>query len=155
MRTIMKRLCLVAVCLVVVMLAGCKSEKADIKKVKDLEFTVVKDADVPEELKNMINEKKAEAFKMTFKSEDYLYIIVGYGTKPTGGYSIAVNDLYLTKNAIYFDTDLIGPEDTESVTEASSTPYIVVKLELIDKRVVFASTKDITWLCKEEYTTMG
>ena len=116
---------------------------------------MVKDADVPEELMNMINEKKAEAFKMTFKSEDYLYIIVGYGTKPTGGYSIAVNDLYLTKNAIYFDTDLIGPEDTESVTEASSTPYIVVKLELIDKRVVFASTKDITWLCKGEYTTMG
>ena len=92
---------------------------------------------MPEELMTMINEKKAEAFKMTFKSEDYLYIIVGYGAKPTGGYSIAVNEVFLTSNAIYFDTDLIGPEETESVSEVVTHPYIVVKIERTDKRVVF------------------
>lgn len=134
---LIKRICLLLICLITIMLAGCKSEKADVKKMKDLEFTVVEDADVPEELMKMIDEKKAEAFKMTFKSEDYLYIIVGYGTKPTGGYSIAVNELYLTSNAIYFDTDLIGPEKTESVSESTTYPYIVVKLEKLDKRVVF------------------
>ncbi|WP_455714160.1 protease complex subunit PrcB family protein [Anaerosporobacter sp.] len=134
---LIKRLSLLLVCLITIMLAGCKSEKADIKKIKDLEFTVVEDADVPEELMQMIDEKKEEAFKMTFKSEDYLYIIVGYGAKPTGGYSIAVNELYLTSNAIYFDTDLIGPEKTESVSETTTYPYIVVKLEKLDKRVVF------------------
>jgi hypothetical protein len=132
-----KRICLLLICLITIMLTGCKSEKADVKKMKDLEFTVVEDADVPEELMKMIDEKKAEAFKMTFKSEDYLYIIVGYGAKPTGGYSIAVNEIYLTSNAIYFDTDLIGPEKTESVSEATTYPYIVVKLEKLDKRVVF------------------
>lgn len=134
---LIKRISVLLICLITIMLTGCKSEKADIKKIKDLEFTVVEDADVPEELMKMIEEKKAEAFKMTFKSEDYLYIIVGYGAKPTGGYSIAVNELFLTSNAIYFDTDLIGPEKTESVSDAVTYPYIVVKLEKLDKRVLF------------------
>lgn len=134
---LIKRISVFLICLITIMLTGCKSEKADIKKIKDLEFTVVEDADVPEELMKMIDEKKAEAFKMTFKSEDYLYIIVGYGAKPTGGYSIAVNELFLTSNAIYFDTDLIGPEKTESVSDTVTYPYIVVKLEKLDKRVLF------------------
>ncbi len=134
---LIKRISVLLICLITIMLTGCKSEKADIKKIKDLEFTVVEDADVPEELMKMIEEKKAEAFKMTFKSEDYLYIIVGYGAKPTGGYSIAVNELFLTSKAIYFDTDLIGPEKTESVSDAVTYPYIVVKLEKLDKRVLF------------------
>lgn len=134
---LIKRVSVLLICLITIMLTGCKSEKPDIKKIKDLEFTVVEDADVPEELMKMIEEKKAEAFKMTFKSEDYLYIIVGYGAKPTGGYSIAVNELFLTSNAIYFDTDLIGPEKTESVSDAVTYPYIVVKLEKLDKRVLF------------------
>ena len=34
---------------------------------------------------------------------------MGYGTQETGGYSIAVNALYETANAIYVDTNLIGP----------------------------------------------
>ncbi|WP_310603048.1 protease complex subunit PrcB family protein [Anaerosporobacter sp.] len=134
---LMKRLGIVAMCLITIMLAGCKSEKADIKKIKDLEFTVVEDAYVPEELMTMINEKKTDAFKMTFKSGEYFYIIVGYGAKPTGGYSIAVNEVFLTSNAIYFDTDLIGPEKAESVSEVVTYPYIVVKLEELGKRVVF------------------
>lgn len=134
---LMKRLSLLLICLITIILTGCKSEKADVKKIKDLEFTVVEDADVPEELMAMVNEKKTEAFKMTFKTEDYLYIIVGYGAKPSGGYSIAVNEVYLTSNAIYFDTDLIGPEESETVSEAITYPYIVAKIERIDKRVVF------------------
>ncbi|WP_167957124.1 protease complex subunit PrcB family protein [Anaerosporobacter faecicola] len=128
---------LVLCILLTTLLAGCKSEKADIKKIKDLEFTVVEYASVPEELMQMIEEKKAEPFKMTFKSDDSLYIIVGYGAKPTGGYSIAVNELYLTSNAIYIDTDLMGPEKGESVTQAITYPYIVVKLEKLAERVVF------------------
>ncbi len=116
---------------------GCKTEETDIKKIKDLEFTVVEDADVPEQLMEIINEKKKEPFKMSYGNTDNLYIVVGYGEQPTGGYSISVDELFLTSNAIYINTNLIGPSEKDYVSNAITYPYIVVKTEFIDKRVVF------------------
>jgi hypothetical protein len=116
---------------------GCKSEDTDIKKIKDLEFTVVEDADVPPQLMEIINEKKKTPFKMSYSNTDNLYIVVGYGEQPTGGYSISVDDLFLTSNAVYIDTNLIGPSEKDYVTNAITYPYVVVKTEFIDKRVVF------------------
>lgn len=137
MRTLMKRCIVIAICLITLILSACKTEKVDVKKLKDVDFTVVEEADIPEELLKLINEKKTESFKMTFTSEDAFYIVVGYGAKPTGGFSIAINDVYLTKNAIYFDTDLIGPEEGESVTQATTYPFVVAKLPKMDMRVLF------------------
>lgn len=116
---------------------GCKTESTDIKKIKDLEYTVVEDADLPGELKEIIDEKKENPFKLSYSNKDYLYIVVGYGKQNSGGYSISVEDLYLTSNAIYFDTNLIGPSQDELVTSGITYPYIVVKLEFMDKLIVF------------------
>ncbi|NLL72603.1 MAG: protease complex subunit PrcB family protein [Clostridiales bacterium] len=116
---------------------GCKGDEGEIKKLKDLEFTVVEDADLPGELKEIIDEKKDKPFRMHYSNKDFLYIIVGYGKQNSGGYSVAVEELYLTDNAIYFDTNLIGPSQDDMVTQGVTYPYIVVKLEFIDKKIVF------------------
>ncbi len=125
-------------------LAGCKAEEKEGNgKIKDLEFTVLGEENVPEELKQVIEEKKGKEFKITYQDGDFLYICVGYGKQETGGYSITVNDLYLTANAIYVDTNLIGPEPENrelyhaQETEGASYPYIVVKMQYLDKAVVF------------------
>ena len=112
-------------------------ENTDPVKLKDLEFTVVENAEVPEELLTIIEEKKSANFKLTYEDGGYLYIVVGYGEQNTGGYSIAVKELFLTSNAIYIDTNLIGPSKEEKITEAASYPYIVIKTEYLDKSVVF------------------
>ena len=70
-------------------------------------------------------------------ADDSLYLCIGYGEQATGGYSISVNELYLSENAIYFDTNLIGPDPSETVAETVSCPYLVVKTEYLDKPVVF------------------
>ncbi|WP_238726421.1 protease complex subunit PrcB family protein [Diplocloster modestus] len=119
------------------LLTGCSVENTDPVKLKDLEFTVVENAEVPEELLTIIEEKKAANFKLTYEDGGYLYIVAGYGEQNTGGYSIAVNELFLTSNAIYIDTNLIGPSKDEKITEAASYPYIVIKTEYLDKSVVF------------------
>jgi hypothetical protein len=118
-------------------ITGCKTEDTDVKKIKDLEFTVVEDADLPGELKEIIDEKKEEPFKLSYSNKDYLYIVVGFGKQNSGGYSIAVDELYLTSNAIYIDTNLIGPTQDDMVSQGVTYPYVVVKLELRDERVVF------------------
>lgn len=114
---------------------GNKSDAGD--KVKDLEFTIVEDADVPEKLAKLIEEKKEQPFKLSYGNQEYLYIVVGYGSKDTGGYSVQVNELYLSEHAICIDTDLIGPGEGKKVGAATSYPYIVVKTEYMDKTIVF------------------
>ena len=63
------------------------------KKVKDLEFAVVGEPEIPQELKQIIAQKQTAPFKLTYSDEQNLYIAVGYGVQPTGGYSISVNEL--------------------------------------------------------------
>ena len=137
----MKRSAIAVLLLIIVwisaLLSGCKSMDTDVKKIKDLEFTVVEDADIPGELKEFIDEKKEVPFKMTYTNKDSLYIVQGYGEQRTGGYSITVEALYLTKNAIYIDTNLMGPSKDAQVTQSLTYPYIVIKLERRDENVVF------------------
>ncbi len=117
--------------------ASCGVEGRAAKKVADLEYAVVEEKDIPEELGAMMEERKAADFKMTYESEDALYIVHGYGEQETGGYSIQVKDCYLTENAIYFDTELIGPRKGEQVSKSPSYPSIVVKTEKREESVIF------------------
>lgn len=137
----MKRLRITTVLLLLIAAAlglfGCKKDESEIKKLKDLEFTVVEDADLPGELKEIIDEKKEKPFRLHYSNNESLYIVVGYGKQNSGGYSIAVEELFLTNNAIYIDTNLIGPSQDDLVTQGVTYPYIVVKLEYMDKKIVF------------------
>lgn len=107
------------------------------EKVRDLELTVVSEDKLPEELLAAITEKKAAPFKFTFQDGDYLYICIGYGEQESGGYSITVEDLYLTENAVYVKTCLIGPGADVPNDGVKSYPYIVIKTEYLDYSVVF------------------
>ena len=98
---------------------------------------MIAEDNIPEELLEQIEQKKADAFKITFEDRGFLYICVGYGTQETGGYSISLNALYETANAVYVDTNLIGPAPEEKSNQVESYPYIVIKTEFIDKPVVF------------------
>ena len=102
-----------------------------------MDYTVVESVDVPVELQKLIDEKKANTLRLTFTTKDYTYIVAGYGTQQTSGYSIRVNDVYLGNNAVYAEFTLIGPAASESVTEVKTTPYIVLKIEKRDESVVF------------------
>ena len=57
--------------------------------------------------------------------------------KRQGGYSISVNDLYLTDNSIVINTELKGPEKGENAGTEQSFPFIVIKTEYLENPVVF------------------
>nr|WP_077609955.1 protease complex subunit PrcB family protein [Clostridium sp. Marseille-P2415] len=118
-------------------LSGCTVNGDNGDKVRDLEYTVVADADIPQELRQIIAEKQQSPFKLTYSDDKNLYIVVGYGQQASGGYSIAVNELYLTDNSIVLDTELIGPEKGENVGTEPSYPFIVIKTEMSELPVVF------------------
>ena len=117
-------------------LGGCGLGKKQEERT-NLEFTVVDEERLPEELARLVGEKKSGAFKLTYADGGYLYLCIGYGKQETGGYSISVNDLYETANAIYLDTSLIGPKEADGKNGSPSYPYLVIKTPFMDKTVVF------------------
>ncbi len=134
----MKRiLCLAVILSFLFALSGCKEETVEEKKLKDLDFTVLGDNEIPMELKQIIEDNKHEVAKTTYVDMGELYIIVCYGDQPTTGYSIQVNELYETENTIAIKTTLMGPAKNEEVLKLVTSPYIVVKLENIEKTVVY------------------
>lgn len=118
-------------------LSGCGAGNEKPTKLRDLDFTIVSEELLPEELKALIEERKTGEFKITYTDTDALYICVGYGEQSTGGYSIAVDDLYLTEDSIYIGTSLLGPSAGDTTGSAPSYPFLVVKTELLDKTVIF------------------
>lgn len=129
-------LCILAVA-AAAMLSGCTFLSEERIKLRDLDFTVLSEEKIPEELKTIIEEKKKEPFQITYTDKEYLYICTGYGEQATGGYSIAVNELYLTDTAIYVSTSLLGPESADKSSQTPTYPYIVIKLEYLDQTVIF------------------
>lgn len=129
-------LCVIAI-LMVCLVAACSVQKTKTDKLRDLEFTVLGEEEIPKELKEKMEEKEQNGFKITYADKGYLYIAKGYGQQKTSGYSIEVKQCYETENAIYFHTILHGPKKEEKVSANPTYPYVVVKLEWIDKNVVF------------------
>ena len=117
--------------------AGCGKKEEAYIKLREPEYTVVEEADVPTELLDTIKEKKEKAFKLTYLSEEGLYLVRGYGSQPSGGYSISVDELFCAKEGLCIKTTLIGPAAEEKVTTAATYPYIVIKLEPVETKVHF------------------
>ena len=117
--------------------SGCNFIRIEEEPRKPLEYSIMKNEDLPAELAALIQEKKANEFQLTYQSEKDLYLIKGYGQQMSGGYSISVEELGATSQAVFFRTQLIGPSDGKAVLSPPSYPYIVVKMEYQKEPVIF------------------
>lgn len=138
-----KSIFLLISCILLVMsvyVSGCSMSTNQTEKTKDCDYTVVEPEELPRELTEILEEKKSEPFRLSYADAGYLYLCIGYGKQVGGGYSITVDQLYETENTISFGTTLIGPKEQEK-TSAETYPYIVVKMEQIDKEIVYLDEK--------------
>lgn len=123
--------------LLAALLCACGKDGTQEKKVSDVDFTVVSPDDINEELMAHIEERKAEAFTLIYKDGENMFLTIGYGQQTSGGYSIKVNDLYLGETSICVSTSLEGPSQDAAAESAPSYPYIVLKMEMMDRPVIF------------------
>ena len=119
------------------LLAACSAGKENLKKIRDIDYTVVAADEVPEELKVKYEEEKEHPCRLTYADQGYLYIAQGYGKKETSGYSASVEACYETEDAVCIETSLMGPDRKEEIIEEDTYPYVVVKIEYTDKNVIF------------------
>lgn len=118
-------------------LSGCSGKDGDAEKKIELEYSVVSEDEIPEALKNMIQEKKESAFHFTYTEGGLLYFTEGYGKQSTGGYSIQVKEVYKQGNAIYCQTTLKGPSSRDEIIKAESYPYIVFVTKYTPEPTIF------------------
>ena len=103
---------------------------------KPLEYTIVKLTDLPQEALEFIEQKKEKEFQMTYRVGDDLYLMKGYGVQMTGGYSIQVEEMSESENAVFCRTRLLGPSKEDQGGEPSC-PCIVLKIKNTTKPVEF------------------
>ena len=130
-----RRMAFLLTCVMVFLMAGCSNPES--KKVRDLDALIISEEALPADLKELIDSKKEKPFQFTYSDKENTYICIGYGKQETSGYSIALNDLYLTETEVCVDTTLLGPDASEQAKKTAIYPFIVIRTELVEQPVVF------------------
>ena len=126
--------------LMLVLLSGCRFVKIREEERQPLEYEIVGQDQIPEELAAIIRERKTGKMQMTYQRGGEMYLVKGYGRQMSGGYSIQVEELGASSNGLFFVTRLIGPENLDEAG-IPSYPCIVIKTEIQNKPVTFREGK--------------
>ena len=127
---------LLCVLLLALLPAGCQFIRIEEGERTPLEYTIVKQEGIPEEISELMEQKKKKVFQMTYQVGDIRYLMKGYGEQLTGGYSIQVEEVSESENAVFCKTRLIGPEKADAGSEPSY-PCIVLKIRDTEKPIEF------------------
>ncbi|HYF81979.1 MAG TPA: S-layer homology domain-containing protein [Clostridia bacterium] len=123
-----------------------KKEIIFIDVVKDAEDNTVEETelsvasvdyeDLSEVLQDKVDDLKSTKNYKAYEYNDYIYLLATMGRKSTGGYDIDFEEVYKVENDDDFvvkaviDTD--EPSSNDSVTQAVTYPYSVVKFKSFD-----------------------
>ena len=123
--------------ILVAVLVYFKVDKIDRKKINDVAFEVVEEENIPVEIEEYIDGFGKEMRRGSYLCSDELYIVVYYGEQTTDGYSIDVRKIYESKDSVFIETVLMGPKFSKEINKVKSYPYVVIKIPVNDKKVVF------------------
>ena len=124
---------LLTVIAVTTLLSGCSFGTIEEQKTGDVTYEIVK----KEEIKEAGKKEMWISYADTGKEEAYLYVVRGYGTQQTTGYSIEVNACYETVDTVVIRTTLLGPEKKEKIHKKKTYPYIVIKMPYTEKQIIY------------------
>lgn len=121
----------------VLLLSGCSVRRIDGEKKQDLDYKTLDCLGIPEKLWKEVEEKKEEPFLLAYGDGEQLYIAIGYGEQESGGYSIQIEEVCETEDAVCIRTCLIGPDEGEKVSQEPDCPYAAVATEYTEKRILW------------------
>lgn len=121
----------------ILLLSGCSSGLTDEEEVEKVDYTVLKESEIPQALKKVIEERKEEPFQVAYTDQGYTYVAIGYGSQPTGGYSIMVENCYVSTTNLCIKTKFIGPEQNRQLVQTVTYPYIVIKVPDMGRELLF------------------
>ena len=134
-------LALLMIAVLMAVLAGCASSDETSTdydpSMPDLEYEIAQAKDLPQKVNEKIFNKQKERFGFTYRDEDVMYIVFGFGEQPTGGYSIQVAALKDGTDKIILEANLLAPGKEEVISPSPSYPVMILKTQDHDKDVSF------------------
>ena len=95
------------------LLASCRITDVSEGERKELSYAIVKPGDFSAGNRSDFAQEKRIAFQMAYESGDDLYILRGYGKQKSGGFSIQIEEVSKSENAVFVRTKLVGPAAKE------------------------------------------
>ena len=133
-----------------------KITKIDFENKGALEYTLLEEEDIPQEINEEIQRYKRKGCKNSYICNEKLYILVCYGEQTVPGYVVEITDIYESSNRIFVKTTLKGAVIMEGETKEGALkkiigndkakqkhdenelyPYIVIRVDRSDKGIVF------------------
>jgi hypothetical protein len=96
--------------------------------------------ELPAEVQAWVDTSINDFGGQTFVYEDVLYLLVTYGEKSTGGYSVEITDITEEEGKLIVTADFSEPGEDEMVTQALTYPYDLAMLEDPGLPVEFVAT---------------
>lgn len=96
--------------------------------------------ELPAEVQAWIGAAANDFGGQTFVYKEILYLLVTYGEKPTGGYSVEITDIKENEGKLVVTADFTEPGEDEMVTQALTYPYDLAMLEDPGLPVEFVAT---------------
>ncbi len=93
--------------------------------------------ELPVEIENWIENSKKIFLGQAYEYKDKLYILVTYGEKPTGGYTVEVVNIDDKPEALEITVKFSEPEPSQMVTQAITHPYDLKTINPTEKEIVF------------------
>lgn len=117
--------------------SGCSARRADREKTGELEYETVDGPELPETLRQKIEKEKDEPFLLAYGDGRRLYIALGYGEQESGGYSVRIEEVYETEDAVCIRTCLTGPDEGEEVLREADYPWAALEADYTEKRILW------------------
>ena len=121
----------------VLLLSGCSVRRIDGEKKQDLDYKTLDRLGIPEKLWKEVEEKKEEPFLLAYGDGEQLYIAMGYGEQESGGYSIQIEEVCETEDAVCIRTCLTGPDEGEEVLREADYPWAALEADYTEKRILW------------------
>ncbi len=129
----------VVMVLILIFAYGC-TEDEEVKEVIVPE--VPEEEELPEEIKAWIEDSRDAFGGRTRIHNGFLYILVTYGEKPTGGYTVEIAEIARQGEELFVTVQFSEPGEDEMVTQAITYPYDLAVVEETDLTVEFRAMGD-------------
>ena len=120
------------------LISGCNFIRIEEEPRKPLEYSIVKNEEIPDRTGCPDTGEKENEFQLTYQCEKDLFLVKGYGEQMSGGYSISVERTGVDFPGCFFPDNCCWGHQNEKITiSPPSYPYIVVKTEYRKEPVIF------------------
>jgi hypothetical protein len=105
---------------------------SDCDLLKEIPYTVITKDNISniKEVSKWYSKNYKKAGVNYFRYKDTMYVLVGAGSRPTGGYTVAINKIsYDSKTSAYVTGSVKKPSPDMMVTQVETFPSVLIKIE--------------------------